>query len=44
MEIMIKRILEESEIYLEIASTDQSKEKVASEISDIKAKFTELLS
>ena len=44
MEIMIRRILEESETYLEKASTDQSKEKVASEISDLKAKFTELLS
>ena len=43
IEIMIKRILEESEIFLEKASADQSKEKVASEIRDLKAKFIELL-
>lgn len=40
---MIKRILEESDIFLEKASADQSKEKVASEIRDLTAKFTELL-
>ena len=40
---MIRRILEESETFLERASADQSKEKVASEIRDLKAKFTELL-
>lgn len=40
---MIRRILEESETFLEKASADQSKEKVASEIRDLKAKFTELL-
>ncbi len=40
---MIKRILEESDIFLEKASADQSKDKVASEIRDLKAKFTELL-
>jgi hypothetical protein len=44
MEIMIRRILEESKTYLEKASTDQSKENVASEISDLKGKFTALLS
>ena len=41
---MIRRILEDSDTLLEKASTDQSKEKVASEIRDLKGKFTELLS
>ena len=43
IEILIRRILEESEAILAKAATDPAKEKVALEIQELRVKFNELL-
>jgi hypothetical protein len=43
MEVMIRRIIEESGVLIERASLDPLKEKIIVEIEDLSSKFKELL-